>query len=248
MVIGCDDEAALRRAIREVLPNSTNVLCYRHVRGNILRHLRDDVGLDEANRERLVNYIFGPHGLLTASDDDSFSERLAHVKQHARSVIGSTRFDKYLDGISQGIRIGIFRPMLSGLVCEKWTNNNSESMNNVLKSALKWKTRKLPDLIDELQLVISTQAKQIERAIYGAGDYCLTPACSHYQVNATDWAQLPLALKEKRLLDFLRDRRRKRHAIESSDGKLQVLTSPSRGRKPCQVKRNRSDRTTTITK
>ena len=247
LVIGCDEEAALRRAIREVLPNSVNVLCYRHVRGNILRHLRDDVGLDESNRDRLVNYIFGPHGLLTASDDEEFSDRVLLIKQFASNTIGNTSFDKYLDHVSEAIRIGIFRPMRSGIICDKWTNNNCESVNHLLKAALKWKTRKLPDLIEELQVVISTQAKDIERAIYGAGDYCLISACRHYQVSATEWAQLTQAVKEKKKLDFLRDRRRKRHAVESSDGKLQVLTSPSRGRKPGQIKRSRSERTTTIT-
>ena len=97
-----------------------------------------------------------------------------------------------------------------------------------------------------MHVVISTQAKQIERT---GQVTAVSPACSHYQVNATEWSRLPQAVKFfEKVLDFLKDRRRQTHAIESSDGKLQVFTYPPRGRKPAQIKRNRSERTTTITK
>ena len=42
-------EAALRKPIREVLPYTTNILCTRHLRNNVIRYLQDNIGVTESD-------------------------------------------------------------------------------------------------------------------------------------------------------------------------------------------------------
>ena len=53
-----------------------------------------------------------------------------------------------------------------------WTNNNSESINHVLKLAVNWRPQALPTLIETtLNDLIKAQYIEAERAIICRGDY-----------------------------------------------------------------------------
>ena len=54
IIIGSDDEKALRKAIKQAFPNATQLLCTRHLRNNVLRYLTDKV---PTARNDTVNYI-----------------------------------------------------------------------------------------------------------------------------------------------------------------------------------------------
>lgn len=58
LVIGSDDEAALRRAIRETFPNSYIILCMRHLRNNVDDFLKNKVGLKQPDRQEILVALF----------------------------------------------------------------------------------------------------------------------------------------------------------------------------------------------
>ena len=53
LTIGSDEEHAIRKAVREMLPTSTSVLCYRHVKNNVITTLKDKVGVNDSNRNKI---------------------------------------------------------------------------------------------------------------------------------------------------------------------------------------------------
>jgi hypothetical protein len=59
-----------------------------------------------------------------------------------------------------------------------WTNNNAESMNNILKIDTNWTPQSTPDLINKISDVIKLHLIDLRRALYGTGNYRL---CSQYK-------------------------------------------------------------------
>ena len=219
LVIGSDEEHALRKAIRKVLPNTVNVICERHVRKNVVHQLQDSVGLNEADRRRVMREIFGINGLVNAASDEIFNQKLQEIKELVMQLSGKDVFSKYVDStLADVIRFGIIEPVRCGYVNSGWTNNNCESTNHVLKSALNWKTQKLPVLVEELRRVVITVEKDIERAIYGSGNYYIAECMRHYEVSPTDWSQLPRPVQQRKVQDFVKDRRKKKTASNPEMG------------------------------
>ena len=79
LVIGTDDEKALRKAIKIYFPNSHNILCTRHLKNNVDDHLRDKVGASKTLRQTIVQDIFGDNGMIHADDTFIYDQRAAMV-------------------------------------------------------------------------------------------------------------------------------------------------------------------------
>ena len=59
-VFDSDDDKAQSKAIDEAFPNVKRLTCTRHLKENIQRHLCDTVGCSMADRQRIIQQIFGP--------------------------------------------------------------------------------------------------------------------------------------------------------------------------------------------
>ena len=57
------------------------------------------------------------------------------------------------------------KPITAEFVSKTWTNNNSESLNHVLKQAIDWKSKRLLELVKFLSDIEATQFKDLRRAI-----------------------------------------------------------------------------------
>ena len=55
----------------------------------------------------------------------------------------------------------------------QWTNNACESENHVLKQAVQWRPKQLPDLIECVRHLVAGQYADADRAICGLGDFVL---------------------------------------------------------------------------
>jgi hypothetical protein len=64
-----------------------------------------------------------------------------------------------------------------------WTNNNAESINNVLKINTNWKPQSLTALIEKLFSVVKLQYLDTRRALYGVGNFCLHSQYTMYAVQ-----------------------------------------------------------------
>ena len=54
-----------------------------------------------------------------------------------------------------------------------WTNNNSESINHILKMKIDWRPQAIPQLINSIYEVMQGHYTDVERAIMGRGEYRL---------------------------------------------------------------------------
>jgi hypothetical protein len=65
------------------------------------------------------------------------------------------------------------QPNLNGKTSGLWTNNNAESISNVLKINTNGKPQSFTALIEKPFSVVKLQYLDARRALYGAGNFCL---------------------------------------------------------------------------
>ena len=85
-VFGSDDDKAQSKAIDEAFPNVKRLTCTRHLKENIQRHLWDTVGCSMADRQRIIQQIFGPKSMCYASDPVTLDIRQQNVLNVAEVV------------------------------------------------------------------------------------------------------------------------------------------------------------------
>ena len=61
-----------------------------------------------------------------------------------------------------------------------WTNNNSESLNHILKMSINWTPQALINLIETLRNVVGGLYQDVTRAIVGRGQFRLAEDFSHF--------------------------------------------------------------------
>ncbi len=251
LVVGTDDERAMRRAIAEKLPLSSNVLCTRHLKSNVDDFLKNKVGLTLGQRQEVVQALFGPSGVVCADDSLIFDERLKGIKDLCQTwSADSTSFIKYLENrLEPLLRKGVFETCRDHGIERQWTNNNSESVNHILKNLTEWKSLPLTELIGKLESLLKAQEKDLRRAIVGQGNYILAPEMKHHAVPLKTWMSLSQTEKDKRTNKLIaRQGARNPQKVTSTDGTLTVTNTASKGKKPNQRKRKRSERSVTIPK
>ena len=61
-----------------------------------------------------------------------------------------------------------------------WSNNNSESVNHMLKTKTEWKLKKLPTLVDLIYQLVSSLYTDVEKAFLSLGSYSLSDNYKHF--------------------------------------------------------------------
>ena len=129
-----DDEKAMRNAIDGNFPSSAAAICFRHVKENASAQLTK-IGTSEQSIRALSNAIFGVHGLWGKADGVVFNQTVNECREIINSEAPS--FMSYFDTrvvpmvkTNLEIEIKTKLPVLS----DKWTNNNAESINHVVKA------------------------------------------------------------------------------------------------------------------
>ena len=75
ITIGTDSEQALKSAIKDSFPDLNQMLCTMHILQNVKEYLANKVGIDNKDRQQIINAIFGDNGLCTSEDSIVLSER-----------------------------------------------------------------------------------------------------------------------------------------------------------------------------
>ncbi|KAK3101689.1 hypothetical protein FSP39_005507 [Pinctada imbricata] len=147
MVIGSDEEKSMVNAITHAFPTATHMLCTRHIRQNAKQKLVDDA-VGKKDRDMLLNKIFGENGLTSANDTVCFDEISDEIEQETEKL--STKFHSYYTKkMKANIKSKVCDPKNSQNLDKNWTNNNSESLNHVLKVLIDWKTKPLLDFVQK---------------------------------------------------------------------------------------------------
>ena len=123
-----------------------------------------DDSVDKNDRESIISDIFGDNGLVNADDSICFDEKSSEIEKKTKDL--STKFNKYyLQKMKNILKEKVNKPITAGFVSKTWTNNNSESLNHVLKQAIDWKSKRLLELVKILSDIEATQFKDLRRAI-----------------------------------------------------------------------------------
>ena len=172
-IFGSDEERAQTKAIKHSFPDSHLLSCVRHLKSITINYLTDKVGVTSDVRLEITNSIYGENSMAGATDDIIFEIRrdrtLALVEQHAPTFL--TYFNIFITPkLKDNMRTYNQHPTIN----PKWTNNNSESMNHILKLNDNWQSNTLADLINLIHTEITTQYLETTRAFINSGTYTLT--------------------------------------------------------------------------
>ena len=248
IAIGSDDEKAMRNAIKGNF-NGYHVLCTRHLRENITRHL-GSVGVCDANKRKIIESIFSERGLCAPDTPSVYLERLETTKKITAATAPGA-MDYMTTRIFPLIEDSVVIPYQAGVIPFQWTNNNAESINHQLKQVTGWVSQSLPDLIHKMFDLVDNQYRDLENALIGKGNFRLAAKYEHYYINPAKWSLKTKEERQKLFKDLVNDRKPQRplgQYVTSTDGKRVVMASPCKGRKPDQRKRKRCAKTSSIKK
>lgn len=243
MEFGTDDEKALTKAIDHVFPSATRLLCTKHLKDNVKHYLQNNVGMEKSLRENVMSKIFGEDGITDANCTIDFESRSEDLKVSMHKDF--PRFENYFEkNLKDRLKQYVFEPCRDDSVKRNWTNNNAESINNILKLAVDWKPRGARELIEKIYTVTELHFLDYRSALHNDGNYRLTKAESQYLVSDSLWRCKSKAERNDLFINFLKDsKKRKRKYIESSDGKFTVVAkAQTKATKASQRKRPRNER------
>ncbi|XP_046346407.1 uncharacterized protein LOC124126896 [Haliotis rufescens] len=246
LVIGSDEERGLIKALRNCFPASTHILCERHIEQNIKRHLRHQAGASDQQIRLIHQKIFGPSGLVNSHDSYQFELNQMELEDIVSTTVPDS--SSYLSKVIKTIKTDIFLPSKERpkAVPLHWTNNACESMNNIIKLSTNWKSLKIPDLTDKLHTIVKIQYADMRRALYGQGNYQLTPWMAGFKLSNACWTSKSQQEKDRHFRKFLRGPRCQKSITVSSDGRLNIPKTPQTARKPEQRKRIKTAKTFTF--
>ena len=132
MEFGSDDERALTKAIEHVFPGSERLQCTKHLKDNIKHYCQNKVGMHTKDRENIMDSLFGQDGIADANTTIEFDTKSAELEISTKEKYPA--FAKYYEtNLQPRLRKHVFEPNRKRVEKKLWTNNNAESLNNILK-------------------------------------------------------------------------------------------------------------------
>jgi hypothetical protein len=62
------DEGGLTKAIDNVFPNATRLLCSKHIKDNVTDHIKNKLPITKDQRSDIMSTLFGDNGIINADD------------------------------------------------------------------------------------------------------------------------------------------------------------------------------------
>jgi hypothetical protein len=126
---------------------------------------------------------------------------------------------------------------------KQWSNNNAESMNNILKIGTNHKLEDLTTLIETIQTIVNSMYKDVEKALVSVGNLKLSRNFEHHCLSVDVWVNKTKEERNTLLNKFYRDKGRS-NTVTSTNGWLTLPNTPSAGKKPHQRRRRAAERAT----
>ena len=204
IAIGSDEEKALTKAIQCVFPSSRKLHCYLHLKENVQRKMID-TGVPAEKRRNIIDQMFATDGIIKC--DDEYEKAIKINRLEATCF----EFEALHSFIVSKIKPALLSNQYTSSDGNLWTNNNCESMNNVIKIATDWKIQKVPQLINVIKGIVQKQYLDLKASIYGSGNFKLSGAYTLYKINFGKWKTSNEMLKTKYFQMLLEDS--KRHGL-----------------------------------
>ena len=176
-----------------------------------------------------------------------FEIKCSEIEERAKAL--SSKFHRYFDNkLKQNLTNQWNEGVQRGHFDKGWTNNNSESLNHVLKRPINWQSEPLLDLVNTLNEIIDTQFKDLLRALVDRGQYRVEDSHTQFRVSKTAWTNKTQEERQRYFRRFRNFVPKDKLTATSTDGKMTVIKPRSHGRKIGQRKRKINERSTTIKK
>ncbi|WAR14744.1 LOW QUALITY PROTEIN: hypothetical protein MAR_004849 [Mya arenaria] len=230
LVVGSDDEQALRKSIQRSFPGATHILCTRHLRNNVKDYLCHKIRVRDNDKNKILEYS----GKMDWLTQIQLLYSITDLKQ-SNTFEQAAGFLPYLNGrIVPLIKNHVHIPKRVRNIDSNWTNNNAESMNNLLKIDM-------TDLIYIIYCIVRSMYNDVEKAIVSMGNYKLTQQYEHHKMSVDAWCQKTKRTGTKRDTSQILQGQRseyKNHYFHQ----LRVPVTPGGGKKPHQHKRMAAER------
>ena len=203
-IIGSDDEKALLKAIEICFPNARRYLCTKHLEDNVLRYLQDEVEMDAQTRQQAMRDIFGQKGIAAANSSFDFELRCHEFERNVAYEGFQNYFSKQL---KSRLKNFVSKPRIStenkSISDKLWTNNDAESMNNIINLNINWTPQKLPALIQKLEGMVALQYAGVRASLHGNGNYFLAEDYTHFMHPHHVWVEKTDEEKDEMYRKFL---------------------------------------------
>ena len=176
--------------------------------------------LPESVRKEIVRDIFGSQqgtvyvkGVLDASDED-FSQRLLSLKEKWDAFeysIHPYQQPKFYSWLLKNEATDMKVSMISsvresaglGSPPAIYTTNRNESMNNVAKTHVNYCQSNWVELVSNMYDLIENQSKEVEKAVYGMGEYQFKAAYKSLEVDSSKWFMMSSEQRQEHLRKVL---------------------------------------------
>ena len=108
----------------------------RHIKQNVSEKLKNGVAIRKGEQE-IEKLIFGQEGITSADNSIIFDDRCEKLEQSCKD--DAPDFLTYFSRLKPILREKVMEPQRVGKIEKRWTNNNCESYNHVLKVTVDWK-------------------------------------------------------------------------------------------------------------
>ena len=205
---GTDGKEALSNAFHETFPNAVYVQCVLHKRYNILTKLCA-LHVPQDDCKELIGDIFGYQsgstffsGLYDAKDVQDFSAKLESLKEKRDHILPDFYdwFCKNESSIFHDLLIACVRSCAGlGQPPTKYTTNNNESINKMVKEHVRFRKQEWPQFHGKLHSLVEQEHIEFEKAIFGLGEYSLVAEFKHLEVPQCTWIRMSKQQKEGRV-------------------------------------------------
>lgn len=192
---GTDGEQALSSAAADAFPFAIHLLCANHLKDNNTVHLHKEL-LPESVVKEMPSDILGSSNEkgLIHSFNSNFDEKLKILQKRWGALekgykVTPVVFRWFKLHIAPIICENVCTELLQdlGLEGEKYTQNNSESVNALVKRYVDFQKQDVLKFINNLEECVQEQQNEIGKAVLGLGRWMLSPCYSHVRKNTSDW-------------------------------------------------------------
>ena len=195
-VYGTDGEQAITNAASEAFPFAVHLRCANHLKDNISDHLRKML-LPDAMIKDILRDIFGTtfeKGLIHAIARE-FDAKLNVLKKQwevlekQHDIPAPKIFRWFQLHVAPIIRDNMNAELLQsvGVEGEKYTQNNSESVNAIIKRYVSFQKQDVLQFVNDLEECVQEQQNEANKAILGLGRWSLASNYGDGRVNVGNW-------------------------------------------------------------
>ena len=212
---GTDGEQALSSALQTVFTEAKHLRCFLHFKSNLDDRLKK-FHIPLPLRIEFLRDVFGnpadfEEGLVDAEDDDCYEASLCSLQKvwndREREVNDPPMFyEWFVANCKETVKKTMLKPVRVagglGNPPQPFYTNDVESHNNVIKHHTKYTAQELPQFVEKMKALITTQKNEIERAVVGMGEYRVSHHFHNHVVDTRKYFQMSEKQREKALKRF----------------------------------------------